>query len=295
MTRRKGKAVSQSSPNNKEEVKSPVKDSVKKKSTSSSPVKRRAMTKSVGVGPSKSWSKVVPKKRNERDIIESESDVEVDFPDIPSRKNAIWWKYVLQKILAVKRELAPNSIEKKEIFELIQEARLLKTVYNIPKCYERLVKEYLVNLSEDCGNKKSVDFRKVFVRGKCASFSPSLINNFLERTDEAQPELEVIDNKVYQVITVRQVKSWPLKEELIASKLRIKYAMLHKIGAANWVPPNHKSTISAVLGRFLYAVGTKAKFDYGTYIFDQTMKHAGSFAVKGSIEFPSLLCGIILN
>ncbi|XP_058767277.1 uncharacterized protein LOC131640943 [Vicia villosa] len=151
----------------------------------------------------------------------------------------------------------------------------------------------MVNLSEDCGNRKSVDFRKVFVRGKCVSFSPSVINNFLVRTNEAQPGLEVTDNKVCQVITTKQVKSWPLKEKLTASKLSIKYAMLHKIEAANWVPTNHKSTISTVLGRFLYDVGTKAKFDYGTYIFDQTMKHARSFSVKGPIAFPSLLCGII--
>ncbi|XP_058767279.1 uncharacterized protein LOC131640945 [Vicia villosa] len=320
MTRRKAKAISQSSPEKNAEAKSTVKDSVKKKSTSAGPIKSKAMAKSVGVGPSKSWSKVVPKKRKEREIVEYESDIEGDVPNIPSRKkpttsklaasipeipidnvsfhyasSASRWKYVLQKRLAVERELAPNALENKEILELIQEAGLLKTVCNLPKCYERLVKEFMVNLSEDYGNSKSVDFRKVFVRGKCVSFSPSVINNFLVRTNEAQPELEVTDNKVCQVITAKQVKSWPLKEKLTASKLSIKYAMLHKIEATNWVPTNHKSTISTVLGRFLYDVGTKAKFDYGTYIFDQTMKHARSFSVKGPIAFPSLLCGIILT
>jgi hypothetical protein len=71
--------------------------------------------------------------------------------------------------------------------------------------------------------------------------------------------------------------------------------MLHKIGAANWVPTNHKSIVAVMLGKFIFVVGTKAKFDYGTYIFDQTMKHAGSFSVKGPIAFPSLICGIVLN
>ncbi|XP_058761700.1 uncharacterized protein LOC131635104 [Vicia villosa] len=320
MTRRKGKAISQSSPKKNAEAKSTVKDSVKKNSTSAGPIKSRAVAKSVGVGLSKSWSKVVPKKRKEREIVEFESDVERDVPNIPSRKkpttsklaasipeipidnvsfhyasSASKWKYMLQKRLAVERELAPNSLENKEILQLSQEVGLLKTVCNLPKCYERLVKEFAVNLSEDCRNSKSVDFRKVFVGGKCVSFSPFVINNFLATTNEAQPELEVTDNKVCQVITTKQVKSWPLKEKLIASKLSIRYAMLHKIGAANWVPTNHKSTISTVLGRFMYAVGTKAKFDYGTYIFDQTMKHAGNFSVKGPIGFPSLLCGIILT
>ncbi|XP_058752780.1 uncharacterized protein LOC131625958 [Vicia villosa] len=320
MTRRKGKVVSQSSPEKNAKVKSPVKDSLKKNSTSGGPIKSRVVAKSVGVGHSKSWSKVVPRKRKEREIVESESNVEVDVHDIPSRKkpttsklaasihevhtdnvsfhyasSASRWKYMLQKRLAVESELAPNALENKEIFKIIQEAGLLKTIYKLPKCYERLVKEFVVNLSEECGNSKSVDFRKVFVRGKCVSFSPLVINNFLERTDLAQPELEVTDNKVCQVITAKQVKSWPLKEKLNASKMSIKYAMLHKIRASNWVPTNKKSTISAVLGRFLYIVGTKTKFDYGTYIFDQTMKHAGSFSVKGPVAFPSLMCGIILN
>ncbi|XP_058784028.1 uncharacterized protein LOC131658790 [Vicia villosa] len=192
-------------------------------------------------------------------------------------------------------ELAPNALANKEVLELIQEAGLLKTVCNLPKCYEKLVKEFVVNLSEDYGNSRIVDYRKVFVRGKCVSFSPYVINKFLGRTDEAQTELEVTDNKVCQVIPAKQVNSWPLKEKLTASKLSIKYAMLHKIGAANRVPTNHKSTISTVLGRFLYAVGTKAKFDYGAYIFVQTMKQAGSFSIKGPIAFPSLLCGIILD
>ncbi|XP_058747157.1 uncharacterized protein LOC131620161 [Vicia villosa] len=241
MTRRKGKAVVQGSPKRSTQVNNPAKDAVRKKSTSAGPVKSKAVTKSKGVGPSKSWSRVIPKKRKEREIVEPESDVEVNVPDIPSRKkpttsklvasipevpidnvsfhyasSASRWKYVLQKRLAVERELAPNALENKEVLELIQEAGLLKTVCNLPKCYEKLVKEFVVNLSEYCGNSRSADYIKVFVRGKCVSFSPSVINKFLGRTDEAQTELEVTDNQVCQVITAKQVKSWPMKEKLTA-------------------------------------------------------------------------------
>ncbi|XP_058745964.1 uncharacterized protein LOC131618824 [Vicia villosa] len=283
MTRRKGKDAVQGSPKGSTQVNNPAKDTVRKKSTSAGPVKIKAITKSKGVGPSKSWSRVIPKKRKEREIVETESDVDVNVLDIPLRKKPTTskfaasipevpiynvsfhyastvsrWKYVLQKRLAVERESAPIALENKEVLELNQEAGVLKNVCNLPKCYEKLVKEFMVNLSEDCGNSISADYRKVFVRGKCVSFSPSVINKFLGRTDEAQTELEVTDNQVYQVIIAKQVKSWPMKEKLTASKLSIKYAMLHKIGAANWVPTNHKSSISTVLGRFMYVVGTKA-------------------------------------
>ncbi|XP_050920360.1 uncharacterized protein LOC127137995 [Lathyrus oleraceus] len=191
------------------------------------------------------------------------------------------WKYVYQKRLALEMELAQNVLDCKDIMDLIQEAGLMKTVTQFSKCYEMLVKEFIVNLSEECADGKSKEFRKVYVRDKCVNFFPSVINKYLGRPDEAQPELEV--------------RKLSLKGKLVASKLSVKYAILHKIGAANWVPTNHKSTVVVMLGKFIYAVGTKAKFDYGSYIVYQTLKHAGSFSVKGPIAFPSLICGIILN
>ncbi|XP_050895637.1 uncharacterized protein LOC127102296 [Lathyrus oleraceus] len=296
-TRREKKTVAQRSPRKKIDVPTSSKTTVAVESS----LKRKVH------GPTKSWSKVVPKKKKTKFVIvESDSDVPCNVSDILSKKKPTTsklaasvpevpidnisfhfassvnrWKYVYQKRLALERELAQNVLDCKDIMDLIQEAGLMKTVTQFSKCYEMLVKEFIVNLSEECVDGKSKEFRKVYVRGKCVNFSPSVINKYLGRPDEAQPELEV--------------RKWPLKGKLVASKLSVKYAMLHKIGVANWVPTNHKSTVAVMLGKFIYAVGTKAKFDYGSYIFDQTLKHAGSFSVKGPIAFPSLICGIVLN
>ncbi|XP_058746261.1 uncharacterized protein LOC131619147 [Vicia villosa] len=285
-------------------------------------LKKKTVVKPTFVGPKKSWSKVVPKKRKARivDENESDSDVALDVNDIPPKKKAstsklaasvfevpidnisfhypssvIRWKFVYQKILALERELAQNALECEEIMNLIHEVGLVKTVTQFSKCYEVPVKEFIVNLHEDCANKKAKDYLKVFVRGNCVNFSPTVINKFLERSNEAQPELEVSDNQMCKVITAGQVKTWPVKGKLNASKLSVKYVILHKIGAANYVPTQHKSTISAVLGKFIFAIGTKTKVDYGTYIFEQTLKHAGSYSVKGPIASLSLICEIILN
>ncbi|XP_058750769.1 uncharacterized protein LOC131623763 [Vicia villosa] len=193
----------------------------------------------------------------------SEDNVLSDVPDIPSKKkisvtksstkvhdvpldniylhyasNAIQWKFVYQRRLAMERELANDALECQEVMKLIKSAG---------------------------------------------------------RDAEAQPELEVTDNEVCKVITGGKVKKWPIKSKLSASLLNVRYALLHKIGAANWVPTNHTSTIAVGLGRFIYVVGTKTKFDYGTYIFDQTMRHVGTSATKLPIAFPSLICGIILK
>ncbi|XP_050916826.1 plasma membrane ATPase 1 [Lathyrus oleraceus] len=63
------------------------------------------------------------------------------------------------------------------------------------KCYEGLVKEFMVNIPEDIADKNNKEFWKVFVRGKCITFSPTVINKFLGRATEGACELEAIDNE----------------------------------------------------------------------------------------------------
>ncbi|XP_050877020.1 uncharacterized protein LOC127080760 [Lathyrus oleraceus] len=179
--------------------------------------------------------------------------------------------------------------------DLIKAAGLLKTMVGFSQCYEGLVKEFIVNILEDIADKNNKEFCKVYVRGKCISFSPNVINNFLGRDNEGAGELEVTDNQVCREITARQVNIWPVKKHLPAGKLTVKYAILHKIGAANWVPTNHISTIANTLGRFIFVVGTKVKFDYGRFMFEQIIKHGSTNAVKLHIAFPYMICGIILN
>ncbi|XP_050876941.1 uncharacterized protein LOC127080671 [Lathyrus oleraceus] len=280
----------------------------------------RKAKKTVVIGPSKPWSKVEIKKRKARDDSESEEDVEEDVPDIsPMKKTTVRkspvkvpavhldnisfhledeaakWKFVIQRRVVVERELGKDVADVKEVMNLIQAVGLLKTVAGFSQCYEGLVKEFIVNIPEDISDKNNKEFCKGYVRGKCITFFPTVINNFLGRNNEGAGELEVIDNHVCREITAKQVKVWPFKKHLPAGKLTIKYANLHKIGAANWVPTNHISTIANTLGRFIFVVGSKVKFDYGRYMFNQIIKHATTNAVKLPIAFPFMIGGIILN
>ncbi|MCI29883.1 envelope-like protein, partial [Trifolium medium] len=63
----------------------------------------------------------------------------------------------------------------------------------------------------------------------------------------------------------------------------------------NWVPTSYTSEATIGLAKFIYAIGTRTPFNFGSYIFDQTCKHAKSLAVQLPIAFPTLVCGIILN
>ncbi|XP_050888660.1 uncharacterized protein LOC127093800 [Lathyrus oleraceus] len=158
-----------------------------------------------------------------------------------------------------------------------------------------LVRELIVNTPTECDENKSKEFRKVFVRGKCVEFSPNVNNRYVGRFEDEQPEIEVTDNQVCKEITAKQVIQWPRKGKLPTGKLSVKYAILHRLGVANWVPTNHTSTIAIGLGKFIYVVGTKTNFDFGNYVFEQTLKHAGTCVMKMAIAFTSLICGIILS
>lgn len=105
----------------------------------------------------------------------------------------------------------------------------MKSVVGFGKCYKVLVKEFIVNIPTDCDNKKSKEYKKVYVRGRCVEFSPEVINRFMGRCDDEQAEVEVIDNTVYKEITAKQVSQWPRKGKLSASKLSVKYVGLHMI------------------------------------------------------------------
>lgn len=86
-----------------------------------------------------------------------------------------------------------------------------------------LVKEFIVNIPTDYDNKKSKEYRKVNVRGRCVEFSPEVINRFMGRCEDEQAEVEVTDNTVCKEIIVKHVSQWSRKGKLSDSKLSVKY------------------------------------------------------------------------
>ncbi|TYK01759.1 uncharacterized protein E5676_scaffold775G001010 [Cucumis melo var. makuwa] len=77
--------------------------------------------------------------------------------------------------------------------------------------------------------------------------------------------------------------------------LSVKYAILHKIGIANWFPSSHASSISPALGTFLYQICNDDKVDTGAFIYNQLLRNVGSFGVKVSIAFSRLFSSLLLH
>ncbi|XP_050909888.1 uncharacterized protein LOC127123731 [Lathyrus oleraceus] len=127
--------------------------------------------------PSKSLrnrTSVGPTKRLRKDIIStarkqaSGKKIPANIPEVPidnisfhSVENVKKWKFVYQRRLALERELGKDAYECKEVMSLIQEAGLMKTITGFGKCYEMLVKEFIMNMSKECDNKRRKEFRKM--------------------------------------------------------------------------------------------------------------------------------------
>ncbi|XP_057444148.1 uncharacterized protein LOC130736326 [Lotus japonicus] len=262
------------------------------------------------------------KKRKDVAETDSETDVEPDVPDITTTAKkgikgkriplnvpeapidnvsfhfasfAQSWKSVVQRRLAIERELHADALELKEIMELLVDAGLMKTVKDIGRCFSQLVREFIVNIPTECDDESSPEFRKAYVRGKCVNFSPEVVNEFLGRSPVAGTDEEPDLNRVAKTLTGKMVKKWPNKGLLPSGKLTTKYAILFKIGCANWMATNHLSGVTPPLARILYVIGTGGEFDFGKLVFDQTLKHAGSYAVRLPILFPCLLFELIVK
>ncbi|XP_045793135.1 uncharacterized protein LOC123888206 [Trifolium pratense] len=291
--------------------------------------------KPVKYGPKKSWSKSIPPPEKKKGVLKrksapsSDSDFEAEKDDSsikPPAKKAMSakkampqvvapdiedfpcdnvsfhlpsyaqrWGIICKRRLALERELGKDILECEEIVSLINDAGLIKTVWGLGSCYEKLVREFVVNIPVGCDNPLDKEFQKVFVRGKCVTFSPSMINKVLGNADDPHPDIDVSDNVVCKTITTEKVKTWPKKAKVPAVKLTQKYAILNRIASVNWVPTTHASDIATNLGKLIYMIGTGTKFNAGLYIFNQVVQHAKTSVTKQPIAFPTLICDIILS
>ncbi|WJX32974.1 hypothetical protein P8452_21234 [Trifolium repens] len=230
------------------------------------------------------------KKIGGKFIPQNVPDVPMDNISFHFIESAQKWKFVANRSLALERELSAEALEQKEIIALIEKAGLLKTVTCIGECYEKLVKEFLVNIPEDCDNPLSKERHKVYV----CEVSTAVINKALGNKEDGYAEMKITNNHVCKTITANQVKIWPSRGKVPSVMLSVKYVILNRIGTANWVPTTHTSDIATSLAMFIYSVGTESVFNYGAYIFEEIVQHAKSWAVRMPIAFPSLICSIIL-
>ncbi|XP_057443265.1 uncharacterized protein LOC130735205 [Lotus japonicus] len=194
---------------------------------------------------------IVPAEKKKfagRRIPKNVSTAPLDNVSFHSEENVLKWKYVYQRILAIQREVGSDVLE--------------------CNCFEKLVKEFVVNLSVEVRLPESDEYRKVYVRTNCVKFSPDVINKVLGRRVDAVADEEPSLDVVTKELTAGKVQKWPKKKLLPTGNLSVK--LIYKIG--NMIP-----------------------VDFDTFMFKQTLKHVETCVVKLPISFPSLIIEIILQ
>ncbi|PNX72674.1 envelope-like protein, partial [Trifolium pratense] len=183
------------------------------------------------------------------------------------------WKFVFHRRLALEQNFKGDILKCQDVVDGIKHAGLVKTASDLGNCYDRLVKEFLINIAENCDDLENPEYKQVYVCGKCLHFSPTLIKQYLEKCIEEVAELEVTDDEICKTITVNMLKHWPRNSKLFATQFSPKYAILNKIAATSWVPTTHSSDVSKNLNLSL--------------LWEQKQEKL--------IAFPTLLCSIILE
>lgn len=202
----------------------------------------------------------------------------------------------MKRIIAPERVLSEGTLQCREIIQLIKDADLMMTVSNSGSYHAQLIREFIVNLPEKITDPYSTDYMEAYVRGNCVKFSQRGINDFLgiailSSIDPLPSKTELVK----EITGGKHLDGWPDKGLSLVSKLSTNYSILHNIGVKNWAPSSHSTGISLTLAQFIHEVGTSVVLDFGQFVFDQVVRHAGSEAIKLLITYSSLLCGLVLK
>ena len=120
----------------------------------------------------------------------------------------------------------------------------------------------------DFNNLNSLDYQIVHIRGLKFKISSTIINGFLGNTVESNSTPSHPSNEVLAfVLSGGTLFVWPVNGIPTVS-ISVKYAILHKIGIANWSPFSHASSVSVALGTFLYQICNDEIVDAGLFIYN---------------------------
>lgn len=108
----------------------------------------------------------------------------------------------------------------------------MNIITHIGSCFEKLVKEFIANISSKWNIKGSQEYKKVHVIGKCVRFSPSFIDKHLKRSMTTGSK-EVSLDKIVKEIIIGHAQKWHKLGLLPSKKVIVKYVMLNRIGEVN--------------------------------------------------------------
>ncbi|GAA0142847.1 hypothetical protein LIER_35644 [Lithospermum erythrorhizon] len=159
-------------------------------------------------------------------------------------------------------------MKNKTYIVIIEESGMLAITGDIGPHWPSIVRQFICNLSEDIANPSSPMLHKVKLRRLMFNFSHMLINRYYGRQNEGISRSSLKVDDIIKTLTEGALTEWPPKGQLQASVLSL---------------------------RILYVMGSQQDLDFGRVIFDQIVDHSRTGAKMKPIEFPSLICSILIH
>lgn len=170
--------------------------------------------------------------------------------------------------------------------DLIVKVGLSKTIFNVSPFYPRLIPEFIVNLPSKFNDPSSSEYQTIHIRGSQFKISPSVINSFLGNTISSNSTPPHPSNDELAFFLFSGTLSVWLVNGIPTMSLNVKYPILYRIGIASWFPSSHASSVSATFTTFLYQICTNPLVDAELFIYNQLLRHMGTFGVKILIPLP---------
>ena len=210
------------------------------------------------------------------------------------------WNYVCKRPFLVDKFIDDQSSAEVGMVTFLKEQKLYKAASFAKGFRPVLVHEFFSNLSSQVSDSTSGWYHQLYVRGQMVSFSPAEINKILGCSDAvlsyAFPSDFPLDfDCLISEITGNKMVSWPNDSKFPASSLRLKYYVLYKIAANNWLPFSHTTSVFKEMASLLYAIGRRIPFDLGHIIFTHIETFAGSKATTINLPYPCLLTNLLLK
>ncbi|XP_073153522.1 uncharacterized protein [Henckelia pumila] len=205
-----------------------------------------------------------------------------------------WENYADREFLE-EHNIDVESYGAQNMVRFFEVRNILSTVTTAgPYCRE-LVREFYCNLTEAVKDPRYMKYGKVYVRGQIFSFSPIIINGFLQTPASDDDALPTMD-EMTSVITGGHVTIYPAHpKKFPVAKLTSFYSVLHKTAVKTWTPSENSSVVTKHQALVLYAIGTGIAFNFGRVVFDTVMAFAYGAQPILKLPYPSLIYSMLLS
>ena len=209
------------------------------------------------------------------------------------------WNFVCKRKPLSERVINVDDYKKIEVYELLNDRKLLGTVTMAKHNNKEIVLEFYANLKSDISDVAFPFFHKVTIRSHKFEFSPKLINDYLNRKkvkSQRKRELDVFLDmkKVIVELTAQAVSIWPSNNKVPSSILSVKYSALHKIALTNWLPSLHKTYMTKNMSCLLFMIGIGEKFDMRKLLFEVIIYNVEQETTYGILPLHSLIYEVLM-